>query len=271
MKNAILLITQLCFFCFLTSCDKNGELIEMDTYYYVSTQWYYYSGAIGNHTVEIQLEKENAVVDTVLIDTLSNSTGASVENTFTFSEAKGNGDTRLVLKQLTDTGNCVVLDTLVTITGKKTFNLLKLTSDSDPILFSGYDTSDETEPDSSNQTKFCYYYAVADLPDSVKIVIYNYDTDKLELIIPAVDSLVAHKEEYSEYITLEQGTHLFQLKDASNDTIIQDINILSAYLPIKTAYGYSTALSVSDYKFITALLYVESSKYKDKILFSEEW
>ncbi len=271
MRNLIHLIVLLCLCCLLFSCNDDGELIEMDTYYYVCAKWYYYSGVNGSQTVEIQLKKENVVVDTIFIDTLKNSTGSSVENTFTFNEVKGDGETHLVLKQITDSGNYISLDTTVTIIGKKTFKLLKLTSDSDPVLFSGYDTSEETDPDSSNQTKFCYYYTVSDLPDSVKIVIFNYNTEESELLLPAVDSLIVSRKEYSKYITLEQGTHLFQLKDASNDTIIQDINILSAYVPIKTAYGYSTALSASGYKFITALLYVESLKYKDKILFSEEW
>jgi hypothetical protein len=260
----LLLIIGIC-----SSCQLEGEFSELDTYYKVNAQWLYYGGNSADlYSVEILQKNGNTLLDSIQMDTLK--VGEKITRSFHFENSPSGATTHLVLKQLIESATAeLVIDTVVTLSTEKTFSFVQMTKDSSPFLYT--EDTEEAAPDSTNQTKFSYFYSEESLPDSVKLLFYGYNKTTKVLADTAEDSLTVHKDAFSGYITLTQGDHFFRIENAANDSIIQDIKIISSTLPISTATGYSTVLSSTGYKFATAILYKTSGKYTDKLLFSKKW
>ena len=263
-----------CSLLLLASCQLNGDLDELTTIYYETTfEWFYYAGNSSDlYTVKIIQFDNTTPIDTINFDTLT--VNKSVKQIFHFENIPEGATTHLILQQITDNiTDETVVDTVVNLNGAQTFQFLKLTENSIPVLYGGYDTSGEVVPDSSNQTKFNYYYSEPDLPDSVRLVIYLVEN---RTFVEPADTLIVYKEEFSGYVLVKQGIHMFQLEDPATGNIIMKVKDVSTIPDMITDFssqkGYSDAMSSTGYKFATAILYKYSNtKYKDKILFSKDW
>lgn len=253
-----------------SSCQLEGEFSELDIYYKVNAQWLYYGGnSTDLYSVEILQKNGNTLLDSIHLDTLK--VGKIVSGSFHFENSPSGATTHLVLKQIIDNATSeLVIDTVVTLSTVKTFSFVRMTKDSSPFLYT--EDTEEAAPDSKNQTKFRYFYSEANLPDSVRLVIYLVQN---RVLVKPADTLIVHKEKFSDYIQLKQGDHMFQLENpATNEVIMKmkDPSTIPSSVNINTAKGYSVAMSSKGYKFITAILYNSSgSTYKDKILFSKTW